>query len=223
MPEALPPQLRILLHVESCSMRYLGQLGRSVAIALIALVGVTPASAQSVDPELQGRVFQTSDGGLWIYRDGLRYPLVLVDISEDQIDAIAPRLDQPVARVDDLFTGGAPSSASPAPAPAPLNAPFLDVANPHPNESVPASFNMSGMAYDPLAESGTGIDQILVFVEDRDAGGINVGAATLFDPVLVNGWSARVTLPLGPHTLFVYAHSAITGRETVISIPVRVV
>jgi len=31
-----------------------------------------------------------------------------------------------------------------------------------------------------------------------------------------------VNLPTGPHTLFVYAHSAITGGEAVVSIPVRV-
>lgn len=201
-------------------MRYLGWLGRSVAISLVAIAGVLPVHAQAVDPGLQGRVFQTSDGGLWIYKDGLRYPLVRVDLAEDQIDNIAARLEQPVERVDELFTRGGPSAVTAAPSAA--SGPVLDVANPHPNETVPASFHMSGLAYDPLADSGTGIDYVLIFLEDRDAGGVNVGEAILSNPLMPNGWDARVTLTLGPHTLFVYAHSAITGRETIVSIPVRV-
>jgi len=204
-------------------MRNIGWLGRALAVVALSLGGLTPTYAQSVDPALQGRVFQTADGALWVYKDGLRYPVIGLDLSQGQIEAIPPQLDTPIEHLGTLFDGtGMRAVETPAPPPAPAASPTLEVGNPRDNETVPASLHMSGVAYDPLAESGTGVDRVQVFVEDRNAGGVNVGEAALSASVIPNGWDAVVNLPTGPHTLFVYAHSAITGGEAVVSIPVRV-
>jgi len=76
--------------------------------------------------------------------------------------------------------------------------------------------------------------RIDVFLEDRDTGGILVGRAELGalspvpeDPELAgSGWTAMVMLTgkmTGPHTMFLYALSGVTGEEMVVTIPVEVV
>jgi hypothetical protein len=80
---------------------------------------------------------------------------------------------------------------------------------------------MEGVAFDRAANSGNGVDRVSVFVEDRDAGGQLVGDAVLGKPT-ATGYTVTADLSKtgGGHTLFVYAHSAVSGRETVVSFPV---
>jgi hypothetical protein len=186
-------------------------------LLLVLCLGGLPAHAQSADADLQGRVFQGNDGALWVYKDGVKYPVVGVDLSDDQINAIPAIVDRPVEHMNELF---APAVAPPAPPPPPP-IPALDVGNPHPNERIPARLNMQGTAFDPLASSGSGIDRVQVFLEDREKGGVHVADAALGGPI-TNGWQVVVNLPPGPHNLFVYARSAITGEEGVAVIPVVV-
>ena len=82
---------------------------------------------------------------------------------------------------------------------------------------------MQGQAFDRAARTGSGVDRVSVFVDDRDAGGQHVGDATLGQPP-PTGFTVTADLSKlsGGHTLFVYARSAVSGRETVISFPVAV-
>jgi hypothetical protein len=96
------------------------------------------------------------------------------------------------------------------------------VGNPHPNERIPAGLDIQGIAFEPLASDGSGINRIQLFVEDRDQGGLFLGEASQ-DVLITNAWQIQVNLPLGPHNLFVYARSAITGTEAVVTIPVQIV
>jgi hypothetical protein len=186
----------------------------AVLFVLVLMVPGGPplAYADGTDPSLQGRIFQSSNGALWVYRDGVKYPLVGIDLSDEQIDAI-PMAGPQIERLSDLF-----GQVPPQPAPPPL----LDVANPRPNERIPAGLDMQGTAYDPLASAGSGVDRVQIFLEDRDKGGQHLGDADLGRSG-GNGWEIVVNLPLGPHTLFVYARSAVTGAEAVTSVPVLIV
>jgi hypothetical protein len=82
---------------------------------------------------------------------------------------------------------------------------------------------MQGLAFDRAANAGSGVDKVSVFVEDRDAGGQLVGDAVLGLPG-ATGFTVTADLSRagGGHTLFVYARSAVSGRETVVSLPVVV-
>jgi hypothetical protein len=129
---------------------------------------------------------------------------------------------------------------APEPQPAEAEAPqgssmYLDVANPSVGGFVHAgAFAIQGIAFDSAAESGPGIDHVDIFLDNRDLGGVLVGRAALGassaqpdDPNLGSaGWSARVVIPnklMGPHSLFVYALSDVTGEEMKVAIPIQVV
>jgi hypothetical protein len=148
--------------------------------------------------------------------------LVGIDLSDQQIDAI-PMAGQ-IEHLSDLFGSGAsaPAPAPPSAGPPSSPTPYLEAANPHPNDSIPAGLDMQGIAYEPLATEGSGVNRVQVFLEDRDQGGTFLGEAALGGPI-TNGWHIVVNLPLGPHILFVYARSAVTGTEAVLSIPIQVV
>ena len=127
-------------------------------------------------------------------------------------------------------TLGSVSAAQPAAAVSPPTAPAmvvsvaprLDVAWPNPGDTVNRSLVVEGSAVDTqaTAASGGGIDSIEVFIEpDRDGGGRMVGSAR---PGSTSGidFNASVDMPPGPHTLYIHAHSALSGKEAVTSIPV---
>jgi len=111
---------------------------------------------------------------------------------------------------------------------------FLDVGNPVPGDTIHVGgLWIEGIAFDGAAEEGQGIERIDVFLEDRDHAGTLIGRAALGietpaadDPRLANsGWTAEVMLTrrmTGPHKLFFYALSAVTGEELVVSVPVQV-
>ena len=99
---------------------------------------------------------------------------------------------------------------------------MLSVGNPQPNDLLPrGKYVMQGLAFDRAANSGSGVDRVSVFVDDRDAGGQHVGDAVLGQPG-ATGFTVTADLSRasGGHTLFVYARSAVTGREAVVSFPV---
>ncbi|HYR16119.1 MAG TPA: hypothetical protein VEQ67_18165, partial [Mycobacterium sp.] len=100
----------------------------------------------------------------------------------------------------------------------------LSVANPQPNDLLPrGKYVMQGLAFDRAANTGSGVDKVSVFVEDRDAGGQLVGDAILGQPG-ATGFTVTADLSRagGGHTLFVYARSSVSGRETAVSVPIVV-
>jgi len=111
---------------------------------------------------------------------------------------------------------------------------FLDVGNPAPGDTIHVGgINIEGIAFDRASEEGPGIERIDIFLEDRDQAGTLVGHAGLGmespaadDPPIANaGWAAQATLTrnmTGPHTLFFYAMSGVTGEEVVVTVPVLV-
>lgn len=111
---------------------------------------------------------------------------------------------------------------------------YFDVGNPSTGDTVHVgAFLIEGIAFDRAADEGPGIEHIEVFIDDRDTGGTLVGHGVLGapnpvpdDPDLAGaGWTARVTLTskmTGPHTMFFYALSGVTGEEMVVTVPVHV-
>jgi hypothetical protein len=115
--------------------------------------------------------------------------------------------------------------------------PVLSIANPSPGDVLQSGdVIIEGVAYDPASIQGPGVDRVVLFLDDRDQGGMFLGSAmpgeindarvaqtgTQLDQV---GFAIRVTLPdtmRGGHTLFAYAHSSMTGKDVMVSIPVFV-
>jgi hypothetical protein len=173
------------------------------------------------------------------------YPVLLVesDVSARPLLLEAPRVSSPtMALVPSPApvaaarpAQGAPPAAVGAAAAAPPIAGMaavtqpgpslvLSIGNPQPHDQVPrGKVVMQGQAYDRAANTGSGVDKVSVFVDDRDAGGQHVGDAELGKP---GATSFTVTADLsrsgGGHTLFVYARSSVSGRETVISFPITI-
>jgi hypothetical protein len=127
-------------------------------------------------------------------------------------------------------TSSAPSSttttAMPAPAMAGASNITLQVGNPSNGDSVKiGSYVMQGEAWDAAASSGSGVDRIDIFLDDREAGGTRLGGATVGTAANPRGWTATIDFPnlLGGHTLFVYGHSSLTDHESVVQIPITIV
>ncbi len=100
----------------------------------------------------------------------------------------------------------------------------LSVGNPQPGDLLPkGKVVMQGQAFDRAAKSGSGVDRVSVFLDNRDSGGQLVGDATLGQPT-PTGFSVTADLSRvsGAHMLFVYARSSVTGREAVVSFPISV-
>lgn len=124
-----------------------------------------------------------------------------------------------------LAAGGASAQQMPG-------GPTLVVANPSPGDMItPGSLMIQGVAFDPTAATGTGVDRVSVFLDDRDGGGMHLGDATLGMPNVMSsqpadaGWMLVTPALKGAgadHMLCVYARSSVTGQETEIEIPVSV-
>jgi hypothetical protein len=107
----------------------------------------------------------------------------------------------------------------------------LDVSNPAPGSTLfPGDVVISGLAFDRLAQSGTGIDRVSVFLNPRDEGGTHLADAVLNEAnplrpesrFAAAGYSATITLPsntTGAQSLDIRAHSAITNQEMVVTVP----
>jgi hypothetical protein len=125
-------------------------------------------------------------------------------------------------------TGGSATSLGPLCSagqnqPAVAAGPQVKISNPHPGASAVAGpWFVSGTAWDPAASSGSGIDQVQVFLDNRDLGGTWLANATLSGNG-ANGWEANISLPdnnTGTHALWVYARSDVTGKEVATSVPI---
>ena len=101
--------------------------------------------------------------------------------------------------------------------------PVLDLGNPNPADVLPTGdVIIEGVAFDPSARQGGGIDRVELFLDNRDDGGLSLGSAV---PGASNAFNIKATLPStanGGHNLVAYARSSITGQETVESVPVFV-
>ena len=99
----------------------------------------------------------------------------------------------------------------------------VSVGNPSPGDTIHVGgYIIEGMAFDKAAPSGSGIDRIDIFLDNRDSGGLFLTGAM---PGANNMWHAIAPLPTnqtGLHALYFYAHSSVTGQETVVSIPVTI-
>lgn len=105
--------------------------------------------------------------------------------------------------------------------------PVLLLANPNAYDTLNRGpLLVTGVAYDPASTSGSGIDQVSFFLDDRDAGGLSLGGTTV--PGTANASLPRVyntvvhipTSGNGLHNFVAYARSALTGLETKVSVPV---
>ena len=132
-------------------------------------------------------------------------------------------------------TCGGTVVSAPAPAPAAASqaassgvsvahaAPVLQLSNPNPGDVLSnGDVIINGVAFDPSASQGGGIDRVELFLDSRDEGGQPLGSGV---PGASNVFSIKATLPTsanGGHNLVAYARSSITGQETVQSVPVFV-
>jgi hypothetical protein len=172
------------------------------------------------------------------------YPVLLVEtgVALSSQTAEPPRVTSPLMALAPAVLESPqalPAIARPAPAPAapaaaapsaaalpatiqPGPSLVLSVGNPQPGDLLPrGKLVMQGLAFDRAASSGSGIDRVSVFVDDRDAGGQFVGDAVLGKPIDMGFTvTADFSRSVGKHVLFVYAHSAVSGHETVVSFPV---
>ena len=141
--------------------------------------------------------------------------------------ALAPSVLEPAPSAPVVARPGAPAPAAAASLPAAVQTGpslVLSVGNPQPGDQLPrGKYVMQGLAFDRSSRSGSGIDKVSVFVDDRDNGGQHVGDGIVGQPV-ANGFSATVDLSRvnGTKNLYVYARSSVTGKETVVNFPVTV-
>jgi hypothetical protein len=85
---------------------------------------------------------------------------------------------------------------------------------------------IQGLAFDAQAQQGTGIESVQVFLDPRDQGGQILGLASLGVTGAGGAFGFQLVAPLpnrgGGHTLSIYARSAVSGRETSVSIPITI-
>jgi hypothetical protein len=104
--------------------------------------------------------------------------------------------------------------------------PVLSLGNPSPEAVLSVGdLIVQGEAYDPAATDGSGVDSVQVFLDSRESGGIDIGNGAPGQNGAANArfFSIKATIPSGAngaHNFVVYAHSALTGQETVASVPV---
>jgi hypothetical protein len=149
---------------------------------------------------------------------GALFAVVLVAIASSAVSA-APALQQ----------------ASPTPTcVSPPQGIVLRLFNPKPLAVLAPSTSivMNGIAYDNTATQGTGIDSVTAYLDDRNAGGLFLGKATLGQPnpeassgaQFANAGfsitSEKMPNVNSPHTIFVYAHSTVSNKEQVLQVPV---
>ncbi len=137
-----------------------------------------------------------------------------------------------VAGVIGLMPGLALAQSNPT-NPAPDNSmvarcdlPVLDLYNPNPGDLVlPGDYTISGVvAVDPLAQTGSGIDQVSFYLGARDQGGVALGSVAPSGGLHQDDFSVSVQLPSAdPGTqqqLVAYAHSQLTDKTTELSLPI---
>ena len=118
------------------------------------------------------------------------------------------------------------------------NDPLVTVDRPRENDYVSRTVTISGWAIDRNASSGTGVDAVHVYRDGpAGAGGVGIGVATYgsarpdvgaaYGSQFTNsGWSLSWNtsgLTAGAHTLYVYAHSTVTGAWMLKTVPITVI
>jgi hypothetical protein len=100
----------------------------------------------------------------------------------------------------------------------------FQVGNPSPGDTIhEGGLIIEGIAMDTAAQQGSGIDRIQIFLDSRDAGGMVLGFGSISNG---DKWTATISMPsnqAGLHTLFFYAHSLVSGDESVVSVHVTVI
>jgi hypothetical protein len=134
-----------------------------------------------------------------------------------------------VAGVLGLTPGLTLAQSNPTPAPSDMVArcdlPVLDIFNPNPGDRVlPGEYTIAGMAIDPQAPIGSGIDEVSFFLGPRDQGGVPLGTVAPSGGVRQSDFSLSVQLPSAdPGTqqqLVAYAHSQMNDKTTEVSLPI---
>jgi Bacterial Ig domain len=103
-------------------------------------------------------------------------------------------------------------------------APVLELANPASGGLLTTGeVIVEGVAYDPSTPDGAGIDRVELFLDSRDSGGLSLGSAVpgMNDVLNPRAFRIRADIPgntNGGHSLVAYAHSAVTGQETVVTV-----
>jgi len=105
--------------------------------------------------------------------------------------------------------------------------PVLQLANPNPGDFLSlGDYEVSGIAYDPSAKQGSGIDRVEFFLGLREAGGLPLGNATVGqDPTQPRAFQFIVNFPSnsrGNNQLVAYAISSVTSQQTAESVPVHI-
>ena len=103
--------------------------------------------------------------------------------------------------------------------------PVVDLFNPTAGDLVlPGSYLISGVALDPLAQQGSGIDQVSFYLGRRDQGGLALGSVTPSGGMRQQSFSVAVDLPNADpgtqHQLVAYAHSQLSDKTTELSLPI---
>jgi hypothetical protein len=141
--------------------------------------------------------------------------------------ALTPSVLEPAPSAPVVARPGAPAPPSTAALPAVVQTGpslVLSVGNPQPGDQLPrGKYVMQGLAFDRAASTGTGVDRVTVFADNRDSGGQLIGNAVLGQPG-ATGFSATIDLSKlsGSHDLYVYARSSVSGKETVVNLPVKI-
>jgi hypothetical protein len=140
-------------------------------------------------------------------------------------------------------SGGAPAAAAPPvsapPAAAPVTSggaapaavtgvsggkPVLRLDNPKQGDVLVVGHTvLNGIAFDPAATSGSGVDNVSCFDNPRDQGGIFMGGGGTGASGNPEAFAIQVNVNLnqsGAHTLSCYAHSSVTGQEAAVSVPI---
>jgi hypothetical protein len=98
---------------------------------------------------------------------------------------------------------------------------FVD--NPHPGDPLTqGKYEVGGRATDSAAQSGSGIDRVQIFLDNRDLGGISLGEVSQLSG---NRFHLIVNFPqnqFGLHSVFVYARSASSGKEGIATTGVNI-
>ena len=129
-----------------------------------------------------------------------------------------------------LVLGSLPASAQSTPASTPGGCSTIDfqLSNPAAGARVEVGSSIvKGIAAANNAPSGSnGIDRVDFFLGSRDEGGMNLGSAVpgmTAGPFGPGSFQATLDFPtnqMGGHDLVAYAHSAVTGQQSVISVPI---
>jgi len=142
------------------------------------------------------------------------------------------RLIGPATAAAALIIGSMPAFAQTAPATTPAtmgcNGVHFELANPAPGSFLePGGLVVEGIALDSRATSGNGIDHVDFFLGNRDQGGTSVGMAVpgaTAGPFGTGSFHTIIDLPnmTGGNDLWAYAHSSVTGQESVVSVPIAI-